>query len=86
MAPRLVQPRLQGPLEVAAAAWRDDPASQLASLDDADGGHVLDPELPRKIGTPVDLDADEVERVVVATPLQHLGDETLDAPAATRQR
>src|SRR5436305_13179027 len=80
------QPRLELPLELPAAARRGDAQLALAVLDDADGRHLLDPELLREVRPLIDRDADEVERLVVAPPLQHLGDEALDAAAAPGQR
>src|SRR5262249_31318635 len=83
---RSPQPWLELLLELAAAARRGDRPPQLASLDDADRRHLRDAELLREIRPPLDGDAHEVERVVVLPPLEHLGDEALDAPAAPGER
>src|SRR5262249_45098276 len=84
--PESAEPRLQLPLELPAAAGRDDRSTQLPSVHHADRRHLLHPELLGEVGAPVDRHPHELEGVVVAPPLQHLRDEALDAAAATRER
>jgi hypothetical protein len=43
---------------------------------------MLDPEFLREVGTMVDGNADEIERVVVLPVLQHLRDEAFHSTAA----
>ena len=43
---------------------------------------MLDPEFLREVGTTVDRNADEIERVVVLPVLQHLCDEAFHSTAA----
>lgn len=81
-----MEPRLQLLLELLAAARRNDTPNQLPPLDDADRRHLSDAELLGEVEPPIDRHAHKVERVVVAAPLQHLGDESLDPPATAGLR
>ena len=58
-----------------------DALPDLPPLDDEERRHHVDAEALAELGPQVDRDADEVERVVVLPPLQHLRDERL-RPAA----
>lgn len=51
--------------------------------DDEEGWNLLDPEALDELGMLVDVDLVEHERFVIPAALEHLGDEALDAPAAT---
>src|SRR6185369_6682368 len=79
---RSAQPGVELLLELAAAARRDDPLAELAVLDDADGRNFLDAEFLREVGSLIDRNPDELERVVVAPALEYLRGEALDAAAA----
>ena len=72
-----VEPGQEALPDVAAAARSLEPRLDAPVVDDQDRGHALDAEALGEVGSPVDRDAHEVEGVVVATALEHLGDVTL---------
>src|SRR5581483_4208364 len=80
------QPGGQRGLEIPAAGRRDDSLAHLAILDDEKCRDFLHLEARRKIGTPVDGNLDQVERVVVAPALEHLREESFRAPASSGHR
>src|SRR4051812_5561470 len=59
-------------LELPAATRVGDAFSEPPALDDADRRQIRHLEPPRELGMPLDRDAYELERLVVASPLQDL--------------
>src|SRR5919201_2260163 len=80
--PRLPEPGSEQLLDVAAAARGLEPALHALVLDDHDGRHLADAEALGQFGVLVDVDVVELERPVVAPPLQHLREVPLDATRA----
>src|SRR5262249_13081093 len=70
-------------LDRVAAGRSNDPALHPAPVDDDYGRNALDAKSLRQIRPAVDRDADELERLVVSTVLEHLGEEALGAPTAS---
>jgi hypothetical protein len=79
-----MQPGRQEGLDVAAAAWAFQPRSYRPSLDDHEGGQVVDSEPLDQIWSLLLGDVQHLKRRVVPAPLKHLSEETLDTPAVTR--
>ena len=78
-----MQPRRKLTLQLTATARGSDPLAQASVFDDAQRWHRLDAEALGEVRVALHGDAYQFERVVVASVLQHLGDESLHAAAAT---
>ena len=81
----LVEPGREEALDVPAASWPLEAGRDGLVLDDDEGRHRLDLEPLEQVRMLLFRDHHDVERAVVAPPLQHLGEEPFHAPAVTRQ-
>src|SRR5207244_5626608 len=82
----LVEPGRQEALDLTAAPGSLEASRDSLVLDDDEGRHRLDLESFDQVGMLLLRDLHDLERAVVAPPLQHLGEKTFHPPAVTRQR
>src|ERR671936_558482 len=81
-----MEPGLKERLDVAAAARLFESRAHAAALDDEQRRDPVDLEALEELGMLVGVHPVQPERFVVVALLQHLGEESLDAPAAPRRR
>src|SRR5215210_6419474 len=86
MLSRLLEPGREELLDLATAPRRLEPPPDRLVLDDHERWDCLDVEAVEQVGMLLLRDVMQNERVVVLTPLQHLGDEAFDSAAAPRHR
>jgi hypothetical protein len=79
------EPRRQKLFDVAAALGIRQPGLSTLVGDHYQGGDRLDPEPLDEFGLLVGVDVDDLERLVVRAPLQHLGHEPLHPATAPRR-
>ena len=82
--PALPKPGRKELLDVAAAAWAFQAGADDLVLDDDERRKRLDREALEQVGSRILLDAVELERLVVAAPLEHLREESLDTSTVAR--
>src|SRR6476660_1490956 len=81
----LVEPGRQETLDVPASSWPLEPGRDGLLLDDDEGGNRLDLEPLVQVRPLLLRYQHDVERAVVAAPLQHLREEALNAPTMAGQ-
>jgi len=80
------QPGPEDLLDSPAACWPLGPPANALSFDDEQRRQGIHPEPLREVWSLLDRYPDEVERLVVAAPLEYLRDEVLGPAAPSRER